>query len=72
MNKTRYTVKVDDQSIDLDAYGTYSAAAHAMKAFCVEVASRVTVIAGSGERVSYIDVHVDDMSINCISYKYKD
>lgn len=72
MNKTSYTVKVDGQSIDLDAYGTYSAAAHAMKALYVTNASRVTAISGNGERVSYLDVHLDNASINLISYERKD
>lgn len=58
--KTRYTVKVDDRSIDLNAYGTYSAAAHAMAALGVMSAFKVTVISGNGQRDSYINVCLGD------------
>lgn len=70
MEKTSYTVKVDGQSIEIDAYGTYSAAANAMRALCVTRASKVTVIAGNGERASYRNAQRDALGV--LSYERKD
>lgn len=72
MDKTRYTVKVDGQVVELGAYGTYSAAAHAMKSLERTTASKVVVISGNGERVSYTNVRVEDEELSRISYEGKD
>lgn len=71
--KTRYTVHVDDQTIpELMAYGTYSAAAHALNQLALTNAARITVIAGNGERAVYLGVRVIDAEINWIEYEQKD
>jgi hypothetical protein len=58
MQKTRYTVKVDDCKLDIAAFGSMSAACTAMQKLLglPSHADRVTVIGANGHRVTYIDV----------------
>jgi hypothetical protein len=62
MQKTRYTVKVDGHTLDVEAWGMLSAACNAMQTLFdfPAHADCVTVIGGNGQRVTYIDVRAKE------------
>ena len=66
----RYTVTVDHQKMDLEAYGPDSSVAKAMIEFNVETANAVKIVSSEGQRAWYTGVEY--LGLGWIRYKTKE
>jgi len=59
MNMSRYTVNVDGQKVDVEAWGIMGAAAKGMKHFNLTSAEVVKCVSSENERKTYYDAKLN-------------